>query len=1271
MISWGESRGVGRPDHFDMNTQEEATTLTDEQTGAAEELQEQTAATPAAEAPKKEEKKPKVERSIDDEGDDIVVAAAVGDTIANVFGDDDDDEAMNFILGLAAAGIIFAGLGIYSNSGNVGVMVGAIIYLIGYAVLMLRIMPIILVGLGLGGFYFILTEDTNLPFYVPLACLGIGGLGFLIRYLIPKHIMRIMQKASWVVMFGGPIVMCASGATITGSLCMVVAGLWLLLFLFRAVIVGIINMVFNFLFGWLLGPREIPGKKQKTTVPVSAVKPNPAVKRKTSAKPEAVVKPKAPDTTAPNKPEEPTKPEYPAAVEALKQSQPKVPVKENKVPENTAPKQRTIIKTTMPVPGASTINGIWYPKLGEQRMSLARYKLRCHEFRKEQWAWHKEHWLTWSLPLMLNVLGGLMLLAMSITTIIIAIICFFVAEILMLVYSIRILMFIHNGRFRNDSKMRMKDLGLPPISSWVPAIIMFFAALLFEESWIVLAVFLAILLPYILLYYLPGQTDANKYGPVPDDEPTPDEWKAVKKSPRARSARGETIQATPITWKNALSCSGQYTSGQFWMHWGATALVSFAILCIWQGSYFKYINSFISFCSIVSFWWTLHMLLVLPAFVKRLRGVGRSVILPYIWLGTGLVVMLTGAIVNPTISSISTHETIFWCTQIPLMLLGLACYILCFLPARDAGEQADQALFGRATKWYAGMALARLLMIPLLPLIAQFSLLYLADMDILYNRFEQSVSEGDVEMAEKILDTGRINPALLNGDVDHLQQEDWRPWNMPQKDKTPLRLAIEKNNQPLFDYLLNHPDVDVNAQAPIHLALQLDRTQMVQQLIHHPKFDICTRDENNETLLEKSISSNNRDLLQQLMQHPAFNINTSCVLHTACRKGLIDMVQLLLDTPGIDINYAEQEHGNTPMHEAAICGHADIVELLLKQEGININRTNHAGKTPRQAVPGWSSNQRCARLLECAMYHPLQKAAYLNDLATLHSLLQAGEDVNATDDHGNTALHIAVKERNQDVITRLLQVTGLDANKANNDGNTALHIAAFNGAEAHVRLLLDVPDIKLATQNNKGQTPAQYARAYFNMSCAKLIEEAEQARRPKQPAIPEQFLQALYNTEEPTPPAPQPNHHHFNPQPVVEPRDNTADIVRKRIRLSEPYTGLAADALLEQDIANTCTATINILPKNIRMSRAELAKNLKAFGKRWPERTYNVLGVARSGNVIEIQVFYQCFGRGKSTSGYSLFTLILDDENKIRAMGEKTAKTAPPPFSPGMQKVHY
>ena len=53
MISWGESRGVVRPDHFDMNTQEEATTLTDEQTGAAEELQEQTAATPAAEAPKK------------------------------------------------------------------------------------------------------------------------------------------------------------------------------------------------------------------------------------------------------------------------------------------------------------------------------------------------------------------------------------------------------------------------------------------------------------------------------------------------------------------------------------------------------------------------------------------------------------------------------------------------------------------------------------------------------------------------------------------------------------------------------------------------------------------------------------------------------------------------------------------------------------------------------------------------------------------------------------------------------------------------------------------------------------------------------------------------------------------------------------------------------------------------------------------------------------------------------------------------------------------
>lgn len=150
-------------------------------------------------------------------------------------------------------------------------------------------------------------------------------------------------------------------------------------------------------------------------------------------------------------------------------------------------------------------------------------------------------------------------------------------------------------------------------------------------------------------------------------------------------------------------------------------------------------------------------------------------------------------------------------------------------------------------------------------------------------------------------------------------------------------------------------------------------------------------------------------------------------------------------------------------------------------------------------------------------------------------------------------------------------------------------------------------------------------------------------------------------------PAPSPT-----PAPSARPaQDNTADIVRKRVRLSEPYTGPGADAQLAQDIATTCTPTINILPKNILMNRSELAKNIKAFGKSWPERSYQVLGVARNGNVIEIQVHYSCHKPGKSTSGYSLFTLMVNDSGLITSMGEKTANSAPPTFSPGMQPVPF
>lgn len=70
-------------------------------------------------------------------------------------------------------------------------------------------------------------------------------------------------------------------------------------------------------------------------------------------------------------------------------------------------------------------------------------------------------------------------------------------------------------------------------------------------------------------------------------------------------------------------------------------------------------------------------------------------------------------------------------------------------------------------------------------------------------------------------------------------------------------------------------------------------------------------------------------------------------LHIACKQGNLQIVQLLLKQPNIDLNandvlkfiYFNAEMQN-PLHYACQNGNIDIVKLLLNQKGIDKNHKN-------------------------------------------------------------------------------------------------------------------------------------------------------------------------------------------------------------------------------------------------------------------------------------------------------------------------------------------
>lgn len=137
------------------------------------------------------------------------------------------------MLAITLAGGISAAAGIIANDGNSQVCTGAYIYLAGYCVLLLRILPFYLVLLGSMMLFTAIGIGDKISVYfigISTALLLTGGIGYLIRYLVPQRIMSILKKFSWVLMAGGPALMILGGAIYTGAICLGIAGIWYLIF---------------------------------------------------------------------------------------------------------------------------------------------------------------------------------------------------------------------------------------------------------------------------------------------------------------------------------------------------------------------------------------------------------------------------------------------------------------------------------------------------------------------------------------------------------------------------------------------------------------------------------------------------------------------------------------------------------------------------------------------------------------------------------------------------------------------------------------------------------------------------------------------------------------------------------------------------------------------------------------------------------------------------------------------------------------------------------
>ncbi|KAK8407333.1 hypothetical protein O3P69_002101 [Scylla paramamosain] len=232
---------------------------------------------------------------------------------------------------------------------------------------------------------------------------------------------------------------------------------------------------------------------------------------------------------------------------------------------------------------------------------------------------------------------------------------------------------------------------------------------------------------------------------------------------------------------------------------------------------------------------------------------------------------------------------------------------------------------------------------------------------------------------------------------------------------------------------------------------------------------IDSTDDAGQTALQAGARSGSLGVVQELISHQA-NMSVSdkwgkTALHEAASFGREDIVSLLLEH---DANVAAVDAtGKVALHEAAWLGRKGVVEALLAHNA-NVLATDNNGQTPLH----YASEQRQTAVVRTLLDHgalvnakdkgglsPLHYASLFGQVEVAETLLEHDADPAARTDLGC--------HRQQAVAAILLQQEApLDAVDGN--GNTALHLAVRDkNTKIAEMLLLRCPDLTLRNLNRK------------------------------------------------------------------------------------------------------------------------------------------------------------------------------------------------------------